>query len=625
MKNLKNFIFLVILMLFSYSRLSVAIERIEPPFWWAGMLNPELQLMAYGKNISQLTIDIESYDGVELTRVTKLKNPNYLVIDLQLDQNVLPGSFCITFKMQNETKHSYTYVLKKRKKGSAKREGFNSSDVIYLITPDRFANGNPDNDSVEGFKEKLNRDLPGGRHGGDIQGILDNLDYIKDMGFTSIWLNPVLENDMPRYSYHGYSTTDYYKIDERFGNNEMYKDLSQKAKEKGIKLIMDQIFNHVGSEHFWMKDLPTSDWINFQDDYKKGEYTITNHKKTTTQDPYVARIDLKNFVEGWFVSTMPDLNQRNPNLAKYLIQNSIWWVEYADLSGIRADTYGYPGKEFMAEWSCQVMAEYPNLNIVGEEWKATPSLLAFWQRGKNNPNGYKSCLPSLIDFPLQEALIKGINDEEKRFSGWISTYEMLAKDFVYADPFNLVVFGDNHDMSRFFTYVNEDFELFKLGITFLLTVRGIPQIFYGTEILMKNPGTRDHGIIRADFPGGWRGDDINAFTGEGLSDQQKKAQKFMRKLLNWRKNNSVIHKGKLIHYCPRKGVYVYFRYDKKSKVMIALSKNKKTVDLELDWYKEALGEASKGLEVISGKETILKDKITVPAMSPVVIDIRGNK
>ena len=331
---------------------------------------------------------------------------------------------------------------------------------------------------------------------------------------------------------------------------------------------------------------------------------------------------MKQFVNGWFTRTMPDLNQQNPYMAKYLIQNTIWWIEYANLSGIRMDTYPYSGKEFMAEWTCQVMAEYPNFNIVGEEWNGNPAIVAFWQRGKVNHNGYTSCLPSLMDFPLQESVIKGLNDEERRFSGWISTYRMLANDFIYADPLNLVVFPDNHDMSRFFTYLNENFDLFKLGITFFLTTRGIPQIYYGTEILMKNPETKDHGVIRSDFPGGWAEDKMNAFTGKGLSDQQQEAQAFLKKLLNWRKNNAVIHNGKLIHYCPKKGVYVFFRYENKSKVMIALSKNKKTVDLELDWFKEALGDASEGREVISGKMISLEKKLAVPAMSPMVIEIK---
>ena len=621
MKNLKIIIFLVVLLVFSYCRHSQAVERIEPPFWWAGMMNPELQLMVYGENISKLTIDVESYDGVELSRVTKLESSNYLIIDLRLDQNIQPGSFLINFKNGEKTVFCYSYVLKKRREGSSKRKGFNSSDVIYLVTPDRFANGDPDNDSVEGLKEKHNRKNKDGRHGGDIQGIINNLDYIKDMGFTAIWLNPVLENDMPKYSYHGYSTTDYYKVDDRFGTNEMYRELSQKAGEKGIKLIMDQINNHIGSEHWWMKDFPTSDWINFQDEYKKSEFTITNHLKTAAQDPYVAQIDLRYLVDGWFVPAMPDLNQRNPYLAKYLVQNSIWWVEYADLSGIRMDTYPYPDKEFISDWTCQVMAEYPNFNIVGEVWVANPAIVAHWQQGNACSSGYTSCLPSLIDFPLQEGLVKGLNDEERQYSGWISTYRMLANDFIYADPFNLVVFPDNHDMSRFFTYLNENFELFKLGITFLLTTRGIPQIYYGTEILMKNPRSRSHGVIRADFPGGWQGDEVSAFTGKGLSGQQGEAQNFMRKLLNWRKNNSVIHNGKLKHYRPKNGVYVFFRYDKKNKVMIALSKNKKTVDLELDWYEEALGDASKGFDVISRRMILLDKKLTVPAMSPMVIEI----
>ncbi|MCB0855607.1 MAG: cyclomaltodextrinase N-terminal domain-containing protein, partial [Bacteroidetes bacterium] len=429
--------------------------------------------------------------------------PNYLVIDLEISDQAKPGTLVLNFKRGDENVVSVNYELQKRREGSASREGFNPSDVMYLITPDRFANGNPENDEVAGLKEKSDRKFKGGRHGGDIKGILDNLNYIKDMGFTAIWVNPVLENDMEKFSYHGYSTTDFYKVDARFGTNEDYVLLSKKAKEIGIKLIMDMIINHNGSEHWWMKDLPTSDWVNYQQEFLEGEYHITSHRKATIQDPYVSQKDLDEYVDGWFVPTMPDLNQNNPYMAKYLTQNSIWWVEYADLDGIRMDTYSYPEQDYMTEWTCDVMEEYPRFNIVGEEWHLNPSIVAYWQKGKENSNGYTSCLPSLMDFPLQSGVVEGLNAKETSFSGWVNTYDRLANDFIYADPSNMVTFPDNHDMQRFYSQVNEDYDLFKLGIAYFLTVRGIPQIYYGTEILMTS--SSDHGIVRSDFPGGWKG------------------------------------------------------------------------------------------------------------------------
>jgi len=597
------------------------IQRIEPAFWWAGMVNPELQLLVNGKDIAGLQVAIEQKAGVDLVSVMRLQNPNYLVINLRLAKDIKPQKFAIRFKQNKKTIYTYNYELKPREKGSAARQGFDPSDVLYLITPDRFANGNPGNDNIKSLKEKQDRKNKGGRHGGDIKGIADHLQYVKDMGFTAIWLNPVLENDMQEYSYHGYSTTDFYKVDPRFGSNEEYRQLCKKARSMGIKVIMDMIVNHCGSEHWWMKDLPMADWVNNQKGFLNKQYKGTSHRKTVIQDPYVAQVDVKEFTEGWFVPTMPDMNQRNPIMAKYLIQNSIWWVEYADLSGIRMDTYSYSDRQFMSDWTCQLMAEYPKLNIVGEEWFYNPAIVAYWQKDKKNLDGYVACLPSLMDFPLREAVTKGLNEKEAFFGGLIKTYEALANDFIYADPYNLVIFPDNHDMSRFYTQVNENYDLFKLGMAYYLTMRGIPQIYYGTEILMKNPGTEDHGIIRSDFPGGWQGDKINAFTGAGLTTKQKEAQAYCKKLLNWRKNNAIIHQGKLKHFAPKQGAYVYFRYHKGKKVMVVLSKNAQEIQLDLQRFKEILGKATQGKEVISGKRVSLNGKLTVPAKSPMIIEI----
>ncbi len=596
------------------------LEHVEPPFWWAGMTSPELQLMLHGKDIGSLDPQI-NYEGVLIKQVTKLENPNYLVIDLVLSEGVEAGSFEIVLKSGKKTKATYTYQLLEREGGSRDRQGFNTSDVVYLITPDRYANGDPSNDENPSLKEKVNREHPGGRHGGDIKGISDHLDYIKSLGFTAIWLNPVLENDMPEYSYHGYSTTDFYKVDSRFGSNEEYRELVSKCHRNGIRVIMDMIVNHNGSEHWWTNDLPTSDWYNYQTEYLvNGNYQNTTHRKSITQDPYASQIDIKEFTDGWFVPTMPDLNQRNPFMAKYLIQNSIWWIEYSGIDGIRMDTYPYPDKEFMADWTCAVQNEFPYFNTVGEEWNEEPQIVAYWQQGKDNPDGYTSCLPSIMDFPLQSNLTKGLLEEESGFTGWVQPYITLASDFMYANPNNMVTFPDNHDMSRFFTQVNENYNLFKLGICYYLTVRGIPQIYYGTEVLMTNPGTTDHGVIRSDFPGGWQGDDINAFTGEGLNNLQKETLDFFKTILNWRKNQPTVHNGKLLHYNPKDGIYVLFRYTESDKVMVVLSKNQNEQVLDLDRFSEIITGNESGTEILSNKKLTLDGTLKVPPMSPLIID-----
>ncbi len=591
------------------------IERIEPPNWWAGMQEPTLQLMLYGESIGGFTPEID-YPGLLISKVIKVPNANYLFIDLKMEPTIAPGTFTINFKEGNTVVEAHSYELRAREENAALREGFNNADVMYLITPDRFANGNPLNDELPELQEKLNRQFKGGRHGGDLQGIIDHLDYIVDLGFNAIWLNPVLENDMTEYSYHGYSTTDFYQVDPRFGTNEDYKKLADLARSKDVKLIMDMIVNHCGLEHWWMKDLPTEDWINQWD-----EYTQTNHRKSVLQDPYVSEIDHKVFTDGWFVPTMPDLNQRNELLGNYLIQNGIWWIEFLGLAGIRMDTYPYPDMDYMTEWTRRVMEEYPHFNVVGEEWYDVPTIVSYWQKDKENPNDYTSFLKSLMDFPVQKAMVDALVAEESFSTGWIDLYEMLAQDFLYPDPSELVVFPDNHDMSRVFTQLNEDYGLFQLAIAFVLTTRGVPQIYYGTEILMKNPGTSDHGIIRSDFPGGWEGDQVNAFTGKGLTNQQKEAQTFTKKLLQWRKNAPVIHHGKLTHFLPQNGVYVYFRYDDTDKVMVILNKNENEVALELERFAEMLEGVASGKNVLSGKVVEITTTVKVPGKSPLILDL----
>ncbi|KAF0237576.1 MAG: alpha amylase catalytic [Prolixibacteraceae bacterium] len=612
---MKKFWIAVIAFMFSLNSFSQKPERVEPMFWWAGMKSPGLQLMIYGEKISAADVSLK-YQGVELVSVTKVQSPNYLFIDLKLDENVKPGKFDIQFTSGNKVVATYPYELKARENGSANRAGFNNSDVIYLITPDRFVNGNPNNDWVEGMREKPDRNNKDGRHGGDIRGIINSLDYLQKMGFTAVWLNPVLENNMTEFSYHGYSATDFYKVDPRYGSNEEYRELNDELDKRGMKLIMDMIFNHCGSEHWWMDDVPMADWINNHPDYK-----ITTHRRTVNQDPHASEADRKAMVDGWFVPTMPDLNQRNPFMEKYLIQNSIWWIEYVGLEGIRQDTWPYPDKDMMATWTKEVLAEYPNFNIVGEEWALNPAIVSYWQKGKINSDGYECFLPGLMDFPLQNAASEGLRKEESWAGGLLQIYESLANDFLYSDPDNLVIFPDNHDMSRFYVQVGEDVDLLKMGLAFFLTTRGIPQIYYGTEVLMRHDGD-EHGNIRAGFPGGWQGDKVNAITGEGLSKEQKDLQDYISKIQNWRKSKPVIHNGKLMHFVPEDGIYTYFRFNDNETVMIVINKNKQAKTLVNERFSEIMGGFASGREIINSYELTDISEVQVPAKSAMIIELK---
>lgn len=608
---------LILFIIFVQMTANAQIERIEPPNWWTGMKNDHLQLLLYGNQLTGSEVHID-YPGVTIQSVSSVESPNYLFVDLVLSDDVAPGSFTIELLKQGKTLASAPYELLSRRPGSSEVKGFNSSDVVYLAMPDRFANGDESNDVVESMKETtLNRNEPYGRHGGDLRGVIDHLDYLADLGFTSLWLNPVLENDQPQWSYHGYAITDFYGVDPRLGTLNDYLELAEKSREKGIKLIMDMIFNHCGSEHWWMKDLPSEDWINFSSDYK-----ITNHRRTTNQDPYAARTDLELMRDGWFVPTMPDLNQRNPFMAEYLIQNSIWWIETLGLAGIRMDTYPYPDKYMMADWCQRVMTEYPDFNIVGEEWSLSPITISYWQEGKDNPDGYEGHLPTVMDFPMQHAVAEGLKEEENWNSGLIKMYETLSYDYIYPDPQNIMIFPDNHDMPRFYMQLDMDQELYRLGVAYFLTMRGIPQFLYGSEILMTHTEGDSHGLIRKDFPGGWKTDRVNAFTGENLDPDAREMQEFFRTLLQWRKGKEVIHSGKLIHYAPDKGVYVFGRYNDSERIMIVLNKNDKNVNLKTARFVELLQGSTEGKDVISGKTYTFKKEMRIPARTPLILELK---
>ena len=589
------------------------INHLEPPFWWVGMADNKLQLMVHGKNISDLEPEI-FHTGIEINQVHRLSNPNYLFIDLFLSEEAMPGEFDIIFNEEGQPKTKYNYTLLKREPDSDGRQGFSPADVIYLITPDRYANGDPGNDSSSQLKEKQNRLKKNGRHGGDIQGIIDHLDYISDMGFTQIWLNPVLENDQHTYSYHGYSTTDYYNIDARFGNNELYKVLSKEAKKRGIGLVMDLILNHIGSEHWWMKDLPTIDWIN-----NDGKFVRSNHIHESVHDPHLTESQRDLFTSGWFVETMPDLNQNYTFLANYLIQNSIWWIEYADLSGFRIDTYPYIDKNFLSIWSKRISTEYPRFNFVGEEWSSNPTMVSYWQKGSNRYDDYDSYIPSMMDFPLQEALVNGLLGSEDWNSGIVDIYRVISNDFQYGDPHNLVVFAGNHDMKRIYSQLNEQMDLYKMAMTIINTVRGIPQIYYGTEIAMSSTG--DHGALRKDFPGGWPGDKVNAFTGRSLNKKELEAQNFIRKLLNWRKENIAITMGNMIHYPVKNGIYVYFRSYNEALVMVIINNNKRSKRIDPNRFNEVIAEKKQGISILDNKVYDLTTKINLPGKGALILEV----
>ncbi|MEM6719248.1 MAG: glycoside hydrolase family 13 protein [Bacteroidota bacterium] len=609
------------------------IERMEPPYWWTGFKNTKLQLLVKHPSIAKATPNIANAN-IKIEKVHKGDSPNYLFIDLDIAKASI-GKFNIEFKLEDNTTLTQTYELKERTKPADDYIGFNSSDVLYLITPDRFANGNTNNDipvqktgtnevgeKVSFLKEAtINRKNDYGRHGGDITGITQHLDYVDEMGFTAIWSCPLLTNDMPQSSYHGYAITDYYEIDPRFGTFEEYKELANKARERGIKLIMDQVANHCGSEHWWMKDLPFSDWVNYQKEFENGEpINSSNHKRTTNQDLYASESDKKGMTHGWFVSAMPDLNQRNPFMATYIIQNSIWWIEAAGLSGIRQDTYPYPDKDFMSNWAGAIMTEYPNFSIVGEEWSYNPLLIGYWQQGAKNKDGYESNLKSSMDFAMQSNTVQAFNEAEAWDKGLVKIYEGLANDFHYPSPKDIMIFPDNHDMSRIFTQLKGDIANTKMALSYQLVLPRIPQIYYGTEILMNDfakPG--DHGLIRTDFPGGWEGDTVNAFTGEGLTDEQKDMQTYLKKLLNFRKNSKAIHEGKTVHFAPFLGTYFLFRTLGDETIVHIINKNEKPITIDLKRYAEMNLKGKTLTNVITGEPFTWGDEIELKEKGSMIL------
>ncbi|CAI8864153.1 glycoside hydrolase family 13 protein [Chryseobacterium sp. IT-36CA2] len=596
------------------------LERVEPAFWWKGMKNPELQILVYGKDVANNEIMLS--DGIQIKDIRKVDNPNYVFITVNTNEINVP-KFTINIKKDKKNIGAYTYELKQRESGSANRESFTSKDVMYLIMPDRFANGDEKNDSRQELTEKVDRSLPNGRHGGDLRGIINNLDYIQNLGATAVWLTPVNEDNEKVYSYHGYAQTDLYKIDGRYGTNEEYKTLSQELNKRKMMLVMDYVTNHWGSSHWMIKDLPSKDWIHWFDEGENG-FKRSNYKTTTQFDINASDIDKKYALDGWFDKTMPDINQKNPLVLKYLTQNAIWWIEYADLGGIRVDTYPYNDKEAMAKWAKAITDEYPKFNIVGETWLYTAAQIAAWQKDSKVGEiaGYNSNLPSVMDFMLFENMPKALKEKESWDKGMIRIYDSFTSDFLYPDLKNLLVFFENHDTERWNEIFNANPNAYKMALALISTVRGTPQIYYGSEIGMR--GDKNAGgdaDIRRDFPGGWKSDKQNAFLPSAQTPEQKEFFQFTQKLLNWRKGKDVIHNGKTKNFVPQDGVFVYFRYNDRESVMVVINNNEKDQTLDLKRFAESLNGFTKGKEIISGKEISLQNSMNISAKTPLIIEL----
>ena len=588
--------------------------NIDPSFWWSGMQEPELQLMVSGKDIASYKAAVSSKD-VYLKEAVTLESPNYQVLYLDIS-NAKPGKFDIVFT-NGKKKITYNYELKQRDSKRLNIESFNSSDVLYLIMPDRFANGDPSNDQIKmRMPYKVDRNDPNARHGGDLKGISDRLDYLSNLGVTAIWLNPVLENDMEGGSYHGYATTDYYKVDPRFGTNEDYRNLIADAHGKNMKVVMDMIFNHCGSDHPWMRDIPSQDWFN-----NLGEYVQTSHMKEMYFDNYASEYDKSKMADGWFVSTMPDLNQKNRHIAKYLIQNSIWWIEYSGVDGIRQDTYPYADYDMMIDWVEAVEKEYPKYNIVGEAWLNNPIGTAFWQRDSKLNNRKDTQLKSVMDFRFMGLSHSAFFEETGEWNGGLhGIYDHMTYDYIYPDIYNVLRFLDNHDTDRFLKEYPTDLSGWKQGIAFLLTMPGTPQLYYGTELLMHGNKSKSDGYIRLDVPGGWPGDKTDQFSREDRDDIQNEAFDYLSKLLHWRRGNDIIANGKMKHYVLQKGVYVYERYLGDKNVLVFMNGTANDVEINLNRYAESIKGRSSGKDVISGKTVSLGNTLKLRSKEVLVLE-----
>ena len=600
-------------MMMNGAKVKVTVDRVDPTDWYVGMKNPSLQLMVYGKNIANVTDVTTDYPGVVVDSIVRLESPNYLLVYLNL-RDAQPGTMILKFQVLGK-RVQVDYVLKAREMAGSKRMGFTNADVLYMLMPDRFAQGAGHNPQVAGMRTyKEDRTQPSLRHGGDLNGIREHLDYFNELGVTALWLTPVLENDSPDdergYStYHGYATTDYYRVDPRFGTNEDYRRLCDEAHAKGLKVVMDMIFNHSGFEHPWTQDMPTKDWLNLPDWLKESQGTSnptgtsfqqTSYKLTPVKDPYVSQVDLRETVDGWFVPTMPDLNQRNPHVMTYLIQNSKWWIETIGIDGIRMDTYPYADAKGMARWMKELDEEYPNFNTVGETWVTEPAYTAAWQKDSKlaKENSY---LKTVMDFSFFEKLSQAKNEEtDAWWQGLNRLYNSFVYDYLYEDPDHVMAFVDNHDTDRFLGN-GRDSLMLKQALALLMTVRRIPQMYYGTEIMMNGTKEVTDGNVRKDFPGGFPGDQNNAFTREGRTQAQQQMWQWTSRLLHWRKGNEVITKGKMTQFIPFNGIYVIARQYQGRTALTILNGTTRPATMEVKRYAEVIGKATRVKDILTGR------------------------
>lgn len=616
MKKIFTMIGALLLSLSTFAAMNV--EKIDPPFWYAGMKNPELQLMIYGPGIGNARVTVD-YPGVQVSSIVKLESENYLLLYLHLDEQVKPGTLQLNFNL-GKKKFTQPYELKARAKKGCEHLGFDASDALYLLMPDRFANGKPENDNLPGMQEyKVDRNDPNARHGGDLAGIEQHLDYFSDLGITALWFTPVLENNMQGGSYHGYATTDYYRVDPRFGTNEEYRHLIAAAHQRGIKMVMDMIFNHCGVDHRWIKDMPSKDWFN-NSDYQNN-FVQTSFKLTSHVDPYTSKYDFDQMNDGWFVSAMPDLNQKNPHVLRYLIQNSFWWIEYADIDGIRMDTYPYADYDGMSRWMAELNDEYPNYNTVGETWVTEPAYTAWWQKDSKLSAPKNSNLKTVMDFSFFDKINIAKNEQtETWFKGLDRVYNNFVYDFLYPNPASVLAFIENHDTDRFLGE-GENLPMLKQAATLLLTTRRIPQLYYGTEVMMNGTKAVTDGHVRKDFPGGWPGDKVTAFTPEGRTALQNDCYNFFKTILNWRKGNEVIAKGSMVQFMVQEGVYAYARQYEGKTVFVMLNGTDAATTVPLKFYREILGEKKQGKDILTGKQVAFGEALSMQPRESLVIEL----
>lgn len=604
----KFFIAILFIVTISFAQ-NLSVEKVEPSNWWIGMKLNKIQLMIYGSNLKNFSASFDDRK-IKVLKTHQLENPNYAFIDIEIPNNLPAKVYKLKLNSSNQTV-SIDFPIYKREKTKNKFQGFNQTDAIYLIMPDRFVNGDVSNDSIAGYSDSMQKIQYQGRAGGDLQGVINKLDYIKELGFTAIWLTPIVENNTFR-SYHGYAATDFYKVDPRLGTNEIYKKLVEEAHKRNLKIIFDHVANHCSDDHPWMKNLPMKNWFNGT----KENHLEANHNKMVFTDIHADSTTIKQVEQGWFVSSMPDLNQENIYVQNYIIQNTIWWMEYAGFDGIREDTYPYNNQKFMSRWAKTILNEYPTTNIVGEVWTGEVDFLSTYQ--KNNPfKKMNTYLPSVTDFALRDVLIRFVEGKDNTYQ----IFNVLAKDYLYTDATQLLTFVDNHDLPRLMYFAKGNIQKAKMAYDILFTVRGIPQIFYGSEIGMV--GTDDHGSLRIPFPGGFPNDKRNAFTEKGRTDYENDIFNHLKTLLKIRNSNKAFTLGKLVHFPPINDVYVYFRIHGNEKFMIVVNNNSKTQLVNFSSMNNYVSPKNNLIDMRSNKKYQLNDehKLEIPEMSSIIFKI----